>query len=383
MMTGALDAATRFASLSGALRNFLDWERREAEKLLPRALRSWALGRVARVAVVSANAAELAVAEAPGSPGFRISGAEILSGSLDAALARRKLSRKGLVLTLELPAKAFLTRRFDLPSAALSRLDAVATAEIERKTPFRREDLFVQTSVQPHADPGKATVALTLLRRDLAARALDGSGLALDDLAAIRAAPGDGPPRAIALGGAGNDRRFIRAAGALATLAAVLMLAGLGLDVWRQSQQAAELDASIADLSAQAAKIRRSADRAGQESQLLQHLRAARAHDAPMTELWEEISRLTPDSAYLSELRLTQAKDGERSAELTGLARSAVDLPLLYGRSPLVAEATLTAPITIDAREKMESFSLRLKFRPSAAPGEPAPKEALLKAASP
>jgi general secretion pathway protein L len=388
-MTSALDAGgstakigSGFASLSGALRAFLDWERREAEKLLPRALRSWALGRGARAAVIAGGGAELVVADAPGSPGFRISGAEILAGSLDGALARRKFARKGLVLALELPAKSFLTRRFDLPAAALSRLDAVVTAEIERKTPFRRDDLFVQTSVQPHAAPGKTTVALTLLRRDLAVGALEGSGLFIDDISIISAAPGDAPMR-IALGKAKNDRRFFRVAGVLAALAAALMLAGLGADFWRQSQQAAELDARIADLTEQAGKIRRSADRAGKEARLLQRLHEARRRDAPMTVLWEEISHLTPDSAYLSELRLAQDKDGERSAELVGLARSAVDLPLLYGRSRYVSEATLTAPITVDAREKMESFSMRLKIRKTPAQETPAQETPAPEASAP
>ena len=360
---------TNLASLSGALRGFLDWERREAEKLLPRALRAWAVGRGARAAVTTPGGAELVVADAPGSPGFRISGAEILAGSLDAALSRRKLSRKGLAITLELPANSFLMRRVDLPTAALSRLDAVVTAEIERKTPFPRDDLLVQTSVQPHAESGKATVALTLLRRDLAARALEGSGLALGDLALIRAEPGAEPMR-IALGKSENDRRFLRAAGVLAALAALLLIAGLGFDFWRQGQQAAELDARIADLSAQAAKIRESADRAGKEARLLQRLHEARRRDAQITALWEEISRVTPDSAYLSQLRFTEDKEGERSAELVGLARSAVDLPMLYGRSRYFSEATLTAPITVDAREKMESFSLRLKIRPAPTPAE-------------
>lgn len=376
MMTSALDAdgpmakiETRFASLSQALRRFLDWERREAEKLTPQAVRAWALGRGARAAVLSADRGELTVAEAPGSPGFCISAAELLSSSLREALARRNLSPKALVLTLELPPKSFLTRRFDLPAAALSRLEAIVTGEIERKTPFRREDLFVQAAVRAHPDRGKATAVLTLLRRDLAARALEGSGLALDDFVEIRSDNG-GEPLRIALRKPSDDRGFLRAAGALAGLAAVLIVVGLGLAFWRQGQQAADLDDAIAELAAQSAKIRESAERAGKEASLMRQLHDARRTNAPLTTLWEEISRLTPDNAYLSQLRVTQASDGERSVELVGLARSAVDLPLLYRRSRYVSEATLTAPITVDPRENMENFSLRLKIRPAPAEAE-------------
>ena len=76
-MTSALDAGgstakigSGFASLSGALRAFLDWERREAEKLLPRALRSWALGRGARAAVIAGGGAELGGRGRSGLAGF-------------------------------------------------------------------------------------------------------------------------------------------------------------------------------------------------------------------------------------------------------------------------------------------------------------------------
>lgn len=360
---------TRLASVSRALRRFLDWECREAEKLTPQAVRSWALGRGARAAVLSSTNGELAVAEAQDSPGFRISAAEILSSSLDQTLAGRNLSRKALVLTLELPPKSFLTRRFDLPTEALSRLETIVAAEIERRTPFRRDDLFIQTEIRPHPAHGKATVVLTLLRRDLVTRGLGGLGLTLEELADIRSETG-GESLRIVLGKPSRDHRFYRAAGALAGLATALIVIGLGLAFARQGQQAADLDDAVAELAAQAAKIRESADRAGKEARLLRRLHESRRANPPLTVLWEEISRLTPDSAYLSQLSVTQANDGERYVELVGLARSAVDLPLLYGRSRHVAEATLTAPITVAPQENMESFSLRLKIHPAPGPLE-------------
>ncbi|MCW2318873.1 general secretion pathway protein L [Rhodoblastus acidophilus] len=357
-----LKIGSSLPSLGLALRRFLEWELREAKKLLPRALHSWALRHGPRAAVTCPGAAELVVADAPNSPGFRIAGTEIAAGSLEDALSRRKVSREELAIVLELPAKSFLTRRLELPRAALSQLDAVVATEIELKTPFDPGALFIQTSIVHYADSNKSTVTLTLLRRDFALAALDGSGLTIDDLSVIRSAGGAGRFE-ITLGKVNNHRRFFGAAGALVALATLLVAIGLSVDFWRQGEKTAELDASIAELAAEASKIRPSADRARKESYLIEQLHEARRRNSPLTVLWEEISRLTPDSAWISDLRLTEDKDGERSIELVGLARSAVDLPLLYGRSRYFSEATLTAPITLDTRERMESFSLRLKIR--------------------
>jgi general secretion pathway protein L len=146
-------------------------------------------------------------------------------------------------------------------------------------------------------------------------------------------------------------------------VAAILAATGLAATFWRQNREAAELDAQIADMSARAAHVRQIADRASKESRLLFILHDTRRKSAPLTELWEEISRLTPDSAYLTDFHLSESKNGERSVELAGFAQSAVGLPLLFGQSGYFTEAALTAPITSDSQQKLESFSMRLQIR--------------------
>jgi general secretion pathway protein L len=364
------------ASLTSTFARFVAWEREQGGALLPSAVAAWLTGGATREAVMRAGASELIVAGDAAGQEIRIAGAEIAETSLDAALARRGLSRRSLAVVLELPANAFLIRRIDLPAAALGHLPQLIQSEVERRTPFRRDEILTGWRIEPHEAKGKARAAVALLRRDLIAPALECAGLSLGDLAAIRAdapqAAGSAWTPAIAIK-ADNEAgsAFARTALAMTALAAILVATGLGAIFWRQNTEAEALDAQIADMSTRAAHVREVADRAAKESRLLATLRETRLRNPPLTDVWEEISRLMPDSAYLTDFHLSESKSGERSVDLAGFAQSAVGLPLLFDQSRYFSEAALTAPITSDPKEKRESFSLRLKARaphPASAP---------------
>ncbi len=368
---GLLSREVTLDSLKAALLRFLAWESAQLRAALPAAAMRWLQAGGAREAVVKAGEPDLLVAAEPGQREIRISGAEIAATSLDAALARKGVSRKSLAIVLEMPAAAFLSRRFDAPVAALGQLSRIVEAEIERRTPFRRDDVLVGREVGPSGAGGKTSIRLALLRRDLIAPALAPSALALRDLARIRADSAPDPsnePLSIAVGdGGGADRRFWRSASVMFALAVVLLIAGVGATFWRQSREADDLDAQIARMQARAAHVRQIADGAAKESKLASLLHDLRRDNPPLSELWEEISRIAPDSAFLTDLHLSEDKKGGRNVDLAGFAASAVGLPLLFDQSKYFAEAALTAPITSDARERRETFSLRLKLRPGAA----------------
>jgi general secretion pathway protein L len=370
---GLLTREIDLASFKDALGRFWAWERDQIRSMLPPAALAWLLGRGTREAVVRAGESLLALPETAGAAAARVSGEEVAASSLDSALDRRGLARKALAIVLEMPPGAFLTRQFDVPGAALAQLPQLLRGEVERRTPFRNEDVLIGHLVSPADKKGKARVRMALLRRDLVATALAPSGLVFGDLTVIRAERAPDPPDAeawtpsIAVNRAADpDRGFARVCLALTVSAALLLAAGLGATFWRQSAEADDLDARIGDASARAARVRQVADRARQESRLLTDLRALRAATPPLTELWEEISAIIPDSAFLTDFHLSEPRPGERSVDLTGFAQSAVGLPLLFGRSRFFSEAALTAPITVDPAQKRESFALRLKIRTAA-----------------
>jgi general secretion pathway protein L len=365
---GLLTREINLASFKDALARFLAWERDQIKSMLPPAALAWLLGRGTREAVVRANEPLLVLPETAGASAARVSGEEIAASSLEVALDRRGLARKALSVVLEMPPGAFLTRQFDVPDAALAQLPQLLRGEVERRTPFRSEDVLIGHNVSPADKKGKARVSMALLRRDLIAPALEPSNLVFGDLAVIRAerapdAPEGWTPTILVNRATDPNRGFARVCLAMTVSAALLLAAGLGATFWRQSAEADDLDARIGDAAARAARVRQVADRARKESGLLSNLRALRAATPPLTELWEEISAIIPDNAFLTDFHLSEPRPGERSVDLTGFAQSAVGLPLLFRHSRFFSEAALTAPITVDPAQKRESFALRLKIR--------------------
>ena len=364
-------------SLQRAAARFATWYKTEFLALFSPATRAWMLDRGDRTLIlrVAHGARELTFADgARGDDAPPISADELAASSLDEALARRGLSRQSTRIALELPREAFFIRRFDVPAAAQENLDRLLAAEIERKTPFRAADALFGHVAEPNPDhPDKLTVTQWIVRRDLVAAALDESGVALVDLDSVRpeAFVGEIAPAIVVARETRSSDGFRSLALALAALAVVLFVLGVAITVVRQDRIGSELDARLNDVSARATRVRQMADRAVAESRLLDNLRRERGRLPALADIWEDVSRVLPDGAYATEMRLSEARTGERLIDLVGFSDSAAGLPALFDRSPMFSGAALTSAITPDLREKREGFSLQMKVKPNSAARAP------------
>ena len=77
---------------------------------------------------------------------------------------------------------------------------------------------------------------------------------------------------------------------------------------------------------------------------------------SPITVI-EDLSRVLPDTTHLTELRLEP-----NGIEIGGVAKGAAQLPQLLEQSGSFADARLTSPLTIDAREDAERFNIHTRF---------------------
>ncbi|WP_424363015.1 PilN domain-containing protein [Methylocystis parvus] len=354
-------------SLKNAAKRFFVWYRREFFRLFPPETVAWLTDRGDRQLILRAGERDLWCVDQRRTPLWSVGADEISASSLEEALARRGVARHAAKVGLEIDGSAFFVRRFDIPAVALNNLPRLLASDVERKTPFRLADVVYGYTTGKHPNsPDKLRVSLWILRRDFVESAVANAGLDVADVSFIRPVglqdTADQAP-IITLESAGETSyKFRNIALGLCVATALFGALGVGATLWRQSALAEELDAKIQEASTRATRVRQIVDRASSESRLLSVLRNARRNSPQFADLWEETARILPDGAFLTDFRLSDAKANERTVDLVGFADSAVGLPALFNKSPLFADAGLTAPITPDPREKREGFSLQTKL---------------------
>lgn len=287
-----------------------------------------------------------------------------------AALADMAGSRRLGAVGIRLPLSRCFERRVELPKAGRDDVRRMLNFEIERATPFRLADVYTaHLTADGGGAKGKQRLRQLVVKRetvdpliaDVKAAGLEpafvdcwqttpSSGLPVDFLEGSDPAPS----------GLGRHVTLPRV---LALL--VLLLAGLAfvLSLSRYEAALAQIGARTAEMRTQAAAVRRAIERSDAAVADLARLQRMKLEQVPAVEVLEELSRLLPDSVWLANLRI----EGD-TVDISGLARSGAALPSLFARSALFADASLTAPVTLDRREDKERFSLRVHIkRPGAA----------------
>jgi general secretion pathway protein L len=150
----------------------------------------------------------------------------------------------------------------------------------------------------------------------------------------------------------------------LACSAGVLAAAVTALEYQMQQAIIETNDSRIATARVQAQKVRSEFDQVQERQNVLLRLRRQR-HDVPgLLDIWEEVSRVLPAHSWLTELRLTELPEkNEQLVSMNGFSAGATDLVKLIDRSPLLADASLTAPVALDPIEGRERFALQAKVR--------------------
>jgi general secretion pathway protein L len=93
-----------------------------------------------------------------------------------------------------------------------------------------------------------------------------------------------------------------------------------------------------------------------------------------LLDVWEEVSKIIPANSWLTELRLSEvAQRQDQIVVMTGLSSAAAELVAMVDKSPLFADAALTAPIALDSMEQRERFTLQAKLQQKRQIEKPAP----------
>ena len=291
---------------------------------------------------------------------------ENIISSLAAAAASSAVQEVGLRLQY----KACFVRRVELPSAAAASFQALLALDLERATPFRPRDVRSAFLVDQtkSATAGKTAIRQLVVKRsavDGIIKSFDEAGFRVtlldcwdeDGVAAlpINLLDADISDREKVVPRSPLPKLLMAAAFALAVGAAYLV-------VDRHETALVELQAGTARMKARVQTARDAQGRSQAMLAEIEKFRRLRASFPSKAVALEELTRLIPDTAWITDLRIDGA-----TVDISGLAASAVALVPTLERSTFFVDATLTAPLTFDQSQDKERFSIRVRFRTTVA----------------
>ncbi|CCV09520.1 conserved hypothetical protein [Mesorhizobium metallidurans STM 2683] len=163
-------------------------------------------------------------------------------------------------------------------------------------------------------------------------------------LAAIR------PPRA-------RDRHARIAWTAACSMLLATVFVTFGHAQWRVWQAGSELDARIADAQVEAKAARASLQNRQAGIEKVERIRNEKKTSASLVRIWTELTRLLPDTAWLTDL---SSKGDELT--ITGFSTSAAELIEPLDASPLFAAPEFAAPVVKVPGQDGERFTITAKI---------------------
>lgn len=335
-----------------ALAGFLGWWRRELAACLPLRWRRW-FG-AGGDGLWLRQSGEAVVLEARGDAGPVELARAPLSDA--AALAARIESEQPLRLLLA--GTHVLRRELSLPEAAGERLRDVLGHEIDRQTPFRREQVVYDWRVLARIPAQRQLqVELVVMPRAVLDQLLASLGPLAARLAAIDVAAADGTPLGVNL--LPSERRLRRTDPVLwlnLGLAAFTALA-LGYALWQTLENRREAVAALnAEIEARRDEARRVAalrERLVDAAEGANFLARARAERPATVEVIDDISRRLPDGTWLERLNINDGR-----LVITGYSGEASATVGRLQGSPFLTSPALAGSVQADPRTGRDRFTL-------------------------
>lgn len=264
---------------------------------------------------------------------------------------------------VRLPYQACFTRRVELPRTASRDFTRLLTLDLERVTPFKPKDVltaFYPDGVQE--SPTKMAFRQLVVKRSAVEGPMETMRAAGFDVVRLDCWTEDGkaavPVNFLVDGAAPSSNGSRMVPMALAAAAAGLLSAAGWLAVDRHETALADIQAREASLKTKVQARREAEARLQASVAEVDAFKRLRATTPSKVAALEELSRLLPDTAWVTDLKI----EGN-TIDVSGLATQAVQLVPILERSAFFRDASLTSPLTFDQREDKERFSIRVRFR--------------------
>ena len=281
---------------------------------------------------------------------------DVREQALQASGLKRSLRR----IELWVPISRCLERSKTLPAAARSRLDEVMALDLVANSPFRLDQVYSGAYITDRGNLQEFTARQIVLKRSLVREIVDDLASQGAPIAAIRVLGPDGralPVNLLSRVRAESDRMLVRAIGALAAVVMALAVA-LSATAWFSlSHEMEKIDRQFEILRRQAQSAKLAADDV-QAAVIRLDSVALRQRSEPLAiDIWAEVTRLLPDSAWLETLSIEHD-----AVSMTGRAEAAAELIAKFSTSRLLRDAAFAAPVVRDPLLNAERFSIKLRI---------------------
>ena len=348
---------------------FLSWWGGELMGCLPKAMRRMSAGSRHRF-IVSVDDTGLRLIETSSgnaladrtAPDVTIPKQQMLN-----RLADLDRSKAASAIGVRLQYGACFARRIELPAAAANDFARILALDFERATPFKSKEVHSVHYVEgTPAAPGKIWVRQLIVKRgaiDELKADIDALGL---EVASVDCWSEDGSS-ALPVNFLGQDAatksdgrakwapKLLGATTALLAVSAVVILLN------RYETALRDLQAQTMVLKTKAQNVRDTLARSQTAFAEIADLYSLRSANVSRAAALEELTRLLPDTAWVTDLKMDGA-----TVDISGLASSAATLVPILERSALFVDATPTAPLMFDQLEDKDRFSIRVRIRNSA-----------------
>jgi general secretion pathway protein L len=362
-----------WAQAPAAWRTFASWWRSELFCLLPESLVAW-LGGTAGPVIrldLETNGVRVEGVSTTGrvSQGGTIAWSDYSVAELDRSLLRIGLKRSDAIIGIVLPETTFFRRSFGIPVRAYERVHAIARQELEHRTPFQAESVYLGMVIEPRQkDSQTLTIRQTIVRHELVDEAVRRLDLSLAEISFVAPMDDkDSPASSISLRPEADRQVPFTRRVLWILIVTALVIAGLdaALFWWRQEHTITAIEAEIDLVRERALAVRGIEQEIARIRSALVTLEKQRA-SLSSVDVWQETSRILPDHSWVTDWRF---RDGLTS--MAGFSAVATELVGLFEKSPLFTQANLDAPITFDAANERERFSLIVRTRADAPSGQP------------
>jgi general secretion pathway protein L len=314
--------------------------------------------------VVSAHGKELRFVDERPRRARRAPPAAIVGDDALDALLLAARERPPAPVCLRLPLSACYIRRVDVPVGLRRDIKRFLDLDLERATPFRLKDVYCAHTIDAQsARPGMLAVNHIIVRRDavdapLALVERTGAKVAAVGIwneTETAALPVDLLPKEDAVPSQAGRR--VTPQRLMMILIGALAVAALYQDYTRHEQALASLTADTEAARAKALSVQQTRDAAAEALKEVRAVERLRAGTKPAAEVLETLTRLLPDTVWLTDLRI----DGT-SLQIAGEANEAASLIGLMEGSAEFSDAAFQSPVTRDATDDKERFTLRARI---------------------